>query len=97
MEIENVSEWPVMIRKCKTCPFKRDETGVEQCQEIADMVRARCMTSASQICHHPRLHGKRENSLCRGARDHQLQMFYRMGVISAPTDEAWDLARRNLK
>lgn len=27
--------------------------------------------------------------LCRGARDVQLQIFHRMGLIAAPTDKAW--------
>ena len=93
---KDISNFPVMKGICPTCPFKRDEAGVEKCQEIADMVRVRCMTSASQICHHPRLHGKNENSLCRGARDYQLQMFYRIGFISAPTDEAWEEARKRI-
>jgi hypothetical protein len=44
---------------------------------------------ASQICHHPLLSGKKETHICRGARDFQLEIFYRLGVIDSPTDEAW--------
>lgn len=54
------------------------------------------MREASQICHHPRLHGHTETHLCRGARDHQLVVFHRMGVIDAPTDEAWAAKRKEL-
>lgn len=64
--------------------------------EIATMVKSRCISGASQICHHPRLHGKKEDHLCRGARNFQLQVFYRMGVIDAETDEAWDRKRKEL-
>jgi hypothetical protein len=53
------------------------------------------LDTASRICHstgsnnaiHKRT-GKPEQ-LCRGARDIQLQVLAGMGVISAPTDEAW--------
>ena len=58
--------------------------------KLADKVRRRCLTQASQICHHPRLKGKNQNLLCRGARDFQLQAFHRLGVLDEPTDASWD-------
>ena len=76
-----------MNSKCKYCPFHEMNLGQ---REIANKVRERCITEASQICHHPRLSGKKETHLCRGARDYQQQIFYRIGVIDAPTDEAWE-------
>lgn len=48
-----------MKGKCPTCPFNKNENGRDAAPEIADMVRRRCLTEASQICHHPRLHGKK--------------------------------------
>lgn len=86
----NTSDWPVMKGKCPTCPFNKDENGRETAPEIADMVRSRCLTEASQICHHPRLYGKKEDHLCRGARDFQSEFFYRIGLLETPTDEAWE-------
>ncbi|MGZ8172984.1 MAG: hypothetical protein ACXWT8_07160 [Methylobacter sp.] len=77
---------PVMKGRCPTCPFHEKNDGQI---ELANMVRDRCLTKASQICHHPRLKGKKETHLCRGARDFQLQVFYRMGFIRSETDEAW--------
>lgn len=86
----NISGWPVMKSKCPTCPFNKEENGRDAVPDIADMVRRRCLTEASQICHHPRLHGKKEDHLCRGARDFQLEFFHRLGLLDIPTDEAWE-------
>ncbi len=78
-----------MATNCPTCPFRMTENGREQAPDIAARVRTGCLTTASQICHHPRLKGKKEIHLCRGARDFQLQIFYRLGMLDDPTDEDW--------
>lgn len=86
----NITDWPVMKRKCPTCPFTHNESGRETAPDIADRVRRRCLTEVSQICHHPRIHGEKEDHLCRGARDFQLEFFHRIGFLEAPTDEEWE-------
>lgn len=90
----NIENYPVMKKMCSTCPFHLKHEGQV---EIAIMVMERCITTASQICHHPRLSGKAETHICRGAREYQKKIFHRLGVISAPTDEAWDKAVRKIK
>lgn len=90
----DITHMPVMKGMCSTCPFHEQHIGQI---EIADMVRKRCLTEASQICHHPRLHGKKETHLCRGARDFQLMIFHRLGVIDEATDEAWERALQQLR
>jgi len=80
----NVSNFPVMKKTCPSCPF-----GEGNWSEVTDMVKGRCITKASQICHHPRLHNKRESHLCRGARDFQITIFHRLGVLKEPTDKCW--------
>jgi hypothetical protein len=45
------------------------------------------MTEGSQVCHSTGW--PKGTRLCRGARDFQTQALYRMGFLSAPTDEAW--------
>jgi hypothetical protein len=90
-KITDTSTWKVMPARCATCPFNAD--GV---REIREMVARRCLTEVSQICHHPRLHGKKETTLCRGARDLQLEVFAACGFIEAATDEAWDKKRKEL-
>lgn len=93
MKPKNVKNSPVMKKRCPTCPFKHEHEGQI---EVANMVRHRCMTEASQICHHPALHGKEQTKLCRGARDYQLEMFHKMGFIEEPTDAAWAAKRKEL-
>lgn len=88
---KDIRGWPVRKAMCSTCPFLPDGD-----RELADQVRQRCLTG-SQICHHPVTKGEEEFELCRGARDWQLTVFYRMGVLSAPTDEAWAETSERLK
>jgi hypothetical protein len=82
-------EMSVMKSMCGTCPFS--EHG---CKEV----RARVMTriiDKSQHCHstgHLSTTGTHATHLCRGARDQQLIVMHRLGVIEAPTDEAWTKA-----
>ena len=80
-----------MPNRCPSCPF--NPKGDVQTRM---MVTERCLSEASQICHHPRLKDKKETHLCRGARDVQLRVFYEYKFIDAPTDEAWDSKRREL-
>jgi len=90
MRKRNIREWPVRKASCSSCPFRIDpRTGREQDPQLAGQVQARVF-SASQICHHPTLHGKPETHLCRAARDYQTMIFFRLGILSAPTDEAWE-------
>lgn len=79
-----ITGWPVMRVKCPSCPF-RDGGDIQ----IRNNVLRRTNLQASQICHHPVVHGKRETHLCRGARDEQLTILFRLGFIPAPTDEAF--------
>jgi hypothetical protein len=82
---------PVMKTNCPSCPWTPGS-------EFADLVPylTECATStSSRICHCTGKNSVKGNTgmperLCRGARDVQLQFFYGMGYISAPTDEAWD-------
>lgn len=81
----NVTGWPIMTHSCATCPFgESGDPGVRE-----SVITRIAGLSASQICHHPTLHGKRQTHLCRGARDFQLTLMDRMGVIAEPTDAAF--------
>jgi hypothetical protein len=75
---------PVMAAKCASCPF--NENGDAR---LRAAVMARTICQAQQICHHPRIHGKKETHLCRGSRDEQLTILYRMGMLPEPTDAAF--------
>lgn len=78
---------PVRKAMCATCPFR--ESGWT---EVRDFLHHRALNEATPICHSTgEALVKREGpaQLCRGARDFQLQIFYRLGLLAAPTDEAW--------
>jgi hypothetical protein len=73
-----------MPAMCKSCPF-----GEQGDPQLAAAVLDRTLFKSSQICHHPSLDGKPETHLCRGQRDVQLELLYRMGLLSEPTDAAF--------
>jgi hypothetical protein len=75
----------IMRKMCVTCPFQEHGS-----IEVRSNVISR-LFEVSQTCHEA--HDKR---LCRGARDFQLTCFYRIGMIEAPTDEAWEKKRREV-
>ena len=79
-----IRNWPVMAAKCESCPFREGGD-----IELRNRVMERTVLQASQICHHPRIHGKKETHLCRGARDEQLTILFRLGMLPEPTDKAF--------
>lgn len=91
MKRRSVRNWPVRQTMCPSCPFREGGD-----RELANRVLGRTLFRASQICHHPALHGEKEHELCRGARMHQLELLYRMGLIDAPTDEAFTRKSKEL-
>lgn len=78
---------PVQKQRCATCPF--NENGD---QLIKANVISRILTEASQLCHHV------DNKLlCRGARDYQIEIYHRLGVLAEPTDKAWSEAYERIR
>ena len=85
-----MNQVPIRKAQCKTCPFRSDGW-----TEVRALLERRALTEATPICHSTgralvRHNGEKLKAhLCRGARNYQLTIFYRLGVIAAPTDEAW--------
>ena len=74
---------------------RKDWPGSPYAALAADLAES-ALTTTSRICHSTgannainRRTGK-PPLLCRGARNVQLQAMHGMGMIVAPTDEAWD-------
>lgn len=65
---------PVMKAHCKTCPFKLDDKGRAQDQELANRVTERTLFKASQLCH-----GVNDTLRCKGLFDHNFTIYERMG------------------
>lgn len=86
MKTRNVRHMPVNKTKCQTCPFRKGGDPA-----LRAKIETRVLCEASQTCHHSgSIHGKPDTHLCRGARDHQLTLFHRLGLLDEPTDEAWE-------
>lgn len=93
----DISNFPVMDKKCGSCPFRIDSRGLYFDCKLVDRIKIDILSNSSQICHHPRLIGKEETHLCRGARDYQLKMFYRLVFLDSSTDKAWNEKNKALK
>lgn len=67
-------------------------TEQEYYQQQAQL-QANVLTKANQYCHAPILSEtvstEAPSPVCRGARNIQIQFFFRLGVIEEETDEAW--------
>lgn len=76
-----VSEYPIMQKCCKTCPFKEDDRGLMQNVELANTVIGRNLFKGQQMCHSTRktLEGK-DTHRCRGYYDYSFEIYKRMGL-----------------
>lgn len=87
-----LSPLPVNAGKCRTCPFGE---GKAAWKHVRPLLEERALKEASPICHSTgpdalTKKGKQPVAhVCRGARDFQLTIFWRLGWIAAPTDAAW--------
>jgi hypothetical protein len=72
---------------CATCPFREGSPYAHLADDL-------CHSTGSNNAINRRT-GKPAR-ICRGARDLQLQVFTAIGVLTAPTDEAWDAKCREL-
>lgn len=82
---------PVQKSKCVTCPFREGS----KYENLRTMLAVSAARESSRICHSTgsnaiNRHTGKPERLCRGARNLQLNLFYSMKFIEAPTDEAWE-------
>mgnify|MGYP001558602456 CR=1 FL=1 len=87
MKYRDIAGMKVNAARCDSCPFNTNG-----CHTVRQKVEQRVVTDASQLCH-----GANNVTLCRGARDHQLQIFYRLGILKEPTDKCWEETQAALK
>lgn len=69
---------PVMEACCKTCPF-RSVNGKWQDVELANQVISRTLFKGHQICHGTEGGNRQPNNRCKGAFDHNYEIYQRMG------------------
>ena len=94
-KIVNSRTMPTRAQKCATCPFR--DTGWTS---VRPLLEQRALTEATPICHSTGkdalVKSQGPAQLCRGARDLQIQYFYRIGFLDVPTEEAWEAKRKEL-
>lgn len=78
---------PNKVRKtqCKTCPWRPKSPLNYSVPEIAQ----KAITEHNHYCHNEQLEGKTHYNLCRGTRNYQLEVFYKLKVLNEPTDACW--------
>lgn len=79
---------PVMPAQCKSCIFRHDGNQTQLAPGRLVEIQEYLMHGTPHICHTPQIQGSKMEFACRGGRDFQLQIWHRMGIISAPTDQA---------
>ncbi len=81
---------PIQPKMCATCPFKEGSPHANLRDDLAESA----LRDASRICHSTGTNALYKTNapekICRGSRDLQIQVFYRMGFLSEPTDAAWE-------
>lgn len=80
---------PVMPAMCGTCPFRKGSPYAYLREYLTESA-----TGTTRICHQTGKSAIQRTSkvkphACRGTRNFQLALMHTMGVIDAPTDEAW--------
>lgn len=84
---------PVRDQMCATCVFKSErEGGVHLAPERNAEIRAQVLKGYNQLCHHDK-----DKTICRGGRDFQITLWYRLGILDAPTTEALEEAQRKFE
>ena len=73
------SKLPVMKAHCKSCPFKPNENGVWQDVKLANEVIGRTLFNSHQICHGTEGAKRKPNNRCKGAYDHNFEIYDRLG------------------
>jgi hypothetical protein len=81
--LTDTTKYPVNAVQCSTCVFRPPrDGGIHLTPARHAEIRQNLLNGINQICHHG------SKSICRGGRDYQLEIFHRLGLIDAPTDEA---------
>lgn len=75
-----VCELPVMQAHCKTCPFKPDANGRFRDVQLANQVIERTLFKAQQICHGTEGKNRQARNRCKGAYDHNFEIYKRLNL-----------------
>lgn len=71
-------------KQCANCPFRDDGNSLKLISDIMANIQIYLIEGQNHLCHNDRSN----NTICYGGREYQLTIWYRMGLIAAPTNEA---------
>lgn len=75
-----VCELPVMKSHCASCPFRPNEKGHWTDVVLANTVIQRTLFKAQQICHGTEGKNREARFRCKGAYDHNKEIYDRLKV-----------------
>jgi hypothetical protein len=70
-------KYPTRSRQCATCIF-RENSNVITWQRLAE-IRTYLLTGTSHLCH------TSPDKACKGGREYQALLWYRLGILKYPT------------
>jgi|SanBayMetagenome_1026888.scaffolds.fasta_scaffold66060_1 hypothetical protein len=83
---KDLRTYPVQEKPCKTCPFE-GENPVQLCPNRYKGFIENLAGQGQHLCH-----SVDNEAICRGGRNIQLRILCAMGMLTEPTDEAFDQA-----
>jgi hypothetical protein len=85
----DLSQMPVQESPCRTCPFEGKEPIKLDPQRQLEITANVVNLQSQHLCH-----SAGNKKICRGGRTLMLRVLYLRGLITAPTDEAYETARK---
>lgn len=84
----DLSKMPVQNNPCHTCPFEGREPIELEPERYAEYAAKIVNLESQHLCH-----SARDKKLCRGGRNIMLRVLCMRGLITQPTDAAFEAAR----
>jgi hypothetical protein len=88
---KDLSTYAVPPECCTSCPFGGKKPINLNLDYLAHLYKQLLKGDSQHICH------SRQKAICRGGRTIQLRWFHSIGLLSEPTDEAFNQAIADAK
>lgn len=83
-----LSQMPIQPNPCRTCPFEGEEPIDLEPEDHAKYVAKIVNLESQHLCH-----SANNKMVCRGGRNLLLRVMCSYGLITKPTDAAFEIAR----
>ena len=82
----NILPETTLKHQCDSCPFLPG--GLKLGTDKMTQIESYLLSGTNHFCHSD----KTNKTICQGGRKYQLEMWHKMGIIEAPTNEALRIA-----